>query len=200
MLSQHVHGYSPWIWKQSGWTLGANCWAWMQERWWGTDPRCCLSVQEQRTHRHFLHAWAACDRKRWRNIPSIFLPVTLKSANFPWILLHKWLSYLNYLQQQKAVYESFNGICSQKRGTWKDAGAGYYPVTTAESTENSMCTQRNPLASSSLTSARCASRAILCTVFPSPISSARIPLIPCREKKTKKKINLSMSFIKTKTQ
>lgn len=33
----------------------------------------------------------------------------------------------------------------------------------------------------SLTSAKCASRAILWTVFPSPISSARIPLIPCRE-------------------
>lgn len=31
------------------------------------------------------------------------------------------------------------------------------------------------------TSARCASRAILCTVLPKPISSARIPLIPCKK-------------------
>lgn len=36
-----------------------------------------------------------------------------------------------------------------------------------------------------LTSARCARRAILCTVLPKPISSARIPLMPC-----KKSINL----------
>lgn len=32
-----------------------------------------------------------------------------------------------------------------------------------------------------LTSARCARRAILCTVLPKPISSARIPLMPCKK-------------------
>lgn len=40
--------FSPWIWAQSGWTPGASCWAWMQGRWSGTGPRCCLSVREQR--------------------------------------------------------------------------------------------------------------------------------------------------------
>lgn len=34
-----------------------------------------------------------------------------------------------------------------------------------------------------LTSARCAKKAMLCTVLPSPISSARIPLIPWWEKR-----------------
>lgn len=39
----------------------------------------------------------------------------------------------------------------------------------------------------SLTSAKCANKAILWTVFPSPISSAKIPLIPCGNEEQKRK-------------
>lgn len=74
MLSQQCHGCSPWIWAQSGWTLGASCWVWMRERWWGTGPRCCLSAG----HRIQEQVWAACHRTSWRNIPCIFLPLTVK--------------------------------------------------------------------------------------------------------------------------
>ena len=80
--------FSPWIWAQSAWTPGASCWAWMQGRWSGTGPRCCLSVREQRGEyidsRHnrcscVCVSVCMCERLNNRmqrgNTPCIFLPV-----------------------------------------------------------------------------------------------------------------------------